>query len=175
MSEEKKTGAATSYLDAIANLKLEIITVYPEPGIAMKRIKPTAFGAIFDVGDLPMDAAGMASASWAEQGVGALPDSTDDSPDAGAAEKAQVEALKKALEVRDRVFSNSVEPKIVNHPPTNDNEIHWKQIPPAHLEYLYKYEASFGSAAIMAAMFPEEPGQGAYLGSHSKKRRRPRK
>lgn len=169
---EQKTGAAAEYLARIADIEPETVTfTLNVSGAKQTFVKPTVFGAIFGAGELPAAAADEAAAAWREDGIGVIPEDEQRQPSATEKEKADIAAGKKALEIRNRVFSESVSPKIVDHKPRNDNELHWSSYLKPDLEQIYKWVAAYGDAGIMLAMFPERREQRP-LASLSRKKQR---
>jgi hypothetical protein len=158
-----------SFAEALANIKPETVIVKAPSGLFYERIKPTAVASIFDLAELPQSAASAAKEEWLKQGVGTL-----DADDADGTKSEEVESknVKKAIEIRNRVCSNSVNPKITMSENPAPEEFHWSRIPAKDLEFLFQYETARGDASAMLAMFSERPESSPFLGSHSKKQRK---
>lgn len=163
MSEQTQS-AAGRYRQMMASRQPVIINVTAPSGFVFKRIKPSNFAIIFDAGELPQTAASEAAEEWQKDGL--LP------PDASEAASDTEKAARKALEIRDRVLSNSVDPKIVLGDPQNKSEISYAEVDPEDLAFLYKFEASRGEYSVMLAMFPQPAEQRVMAGIDSKKLRK---
>ena len=167
MSNNNQT-AAQRYREMMRLKEPETIDVKLPSGEVHTRVKQSSFAVIFEAGELPTAIAEKSVPAWEAQGVKVTPEQP-----AVAAETAITSEEKnviKAYQARDRVLTNSIDPKLigVDQVPQNENELSVGELAPDDLAYLYKYEASFGDAAVMAAMFPE--GRTASpLASHSRK------
>ncbi len=155
---EQKQSAAARYREMVAEIEPEIITVTVWSGATMKRIKPAAYTNIFELPSVPMQLADRAVEAWREDGLDVGDKKQDDadisSEDKKEFERLQYEAGVRAINAKQRVLDNSIEPKIVDRTPAGDNEIHWTELHKNDLGWLYQYEASGGSDAVRAAMFP---------------------
>ncbi len=148
---KKTKPAAVSYKEFIANRQPEIIEVKAPSGFVFKRVKPSNFAILFEAGELPIAAAAEAAESWAAQGI-----SIAESDETQSQQMTQ-KVMEEALAATERVYTNSVEPKIVKGKAQNNNEISWRDLDKDDLAYLYKYERSWGDPSVMAGMFPERP------------------
>lgn len=162
---EQTIGAAAQYREMMQSRPPEIVIVKVPSGFPFRFQKPNAFGLIFDErAGLPQAAASEAVAAWEEQGV--VSSAEDAIKDA-----TQIKVEKKILDTVDRVCELSHQPKIVLGEPQNANEIRYTEIAPDDLKYIYQWVAAGGSAAAMAAMFPERRESNALASASRKKRR----
>ncbi len=170
MSEEKRT-AAEKYRQMLDRKPPQTVLVTAPSGFVFKRIKPSTFAILFDAGELPTAAADEAAVEWQKNG---LDIGTVGTP-ADLSEKQKEDAARKALAARDRVITNSVEPKLVIGATQNENEISVFDLDPEDLSFLWQYEVSRGDDAVRLAMFPEGLEQRVISGIDSQKLRKARK
>lgn len=161
---QKEMGAGARYKANIAKKKaaLQLVEVYPPSGELFIFEKPSKFSMLFGAGQLPLSATNGAIEKW--QGDGIMGDEE-------AAQSNQMQLIKAAMTVRDKVLRLSHTPKLVVGLATNDNELSTDDVDDDDLDYLFKWVAAGGEVSAMLGNFPGG-SQPSPLASASRKKQR---
>lgn len=146
MKAQQQKAAGAAYLDHIKGQKVEIVDVLAPSGFTFKFEKPSKFSMLFGAGQLPLAATNGAVQKWQEEGVGA-------EGEEGVPEN-QVQLIKAALSIRDKVLRLSHTPKLVVGLAQNDNELSTDDVADEDLDYLFKWVAAGGEVSAMLGTFP---------------------
>lgn len=183
---ETKTGAA-QFRELTKDRERKIIDVNAPSGMIYRRYAPSTYTLLFEDETMPQNATSAALEEWSNQGIDLLgeevktesPDT--ESPDTESPEKidpAKRALMIKAMNIRDRVLTNSYSPKLVLGEAQNEDELSVQEVldkAPEDIDFLYKFEAAGGQKSVMLKMFPEGSGSGALASASRKKQRHPRK
>ncbi len=161
----KKLTAAEEYRrkrDA-AQPEPELVTLTAPSGYEFIFHRPSRYDLIFNMGQLPLNAASRALEGWKEKGVG---------DDEGEVNADQERIFKTVFSVRDRVLKLSHKPKLVVGPADEaKGELSTSDVSDPDLEFLFSFVASGGNASAQLATFPGGPGPSASPQPNRKGRR----
>jgi hypothetical protein len=129
--------------------------------------RPSKYAVLFNMKALPQAITNKAIESWQEQGIG----SEVEDVVAGASKEDRLRLMEMSLKVRDDVLRLSVEPKIVMGSAENDSQLSVDDISDEDLDYLFKWVASGGIAAVGVADFRRGPKQDALASNGGKAKR----
>ena len=170
---ETLTGAAR-FRQMMASRERKIIDVKAPSGFVYKRFEPCKYTILFDDGNVPQSAATLAVQEWEKQGIIQPTDTTQPIEAQSPASPESESKVNKMMKVRDRVLTDSVDPKLVTGTPKNENEISIEMMMatvPEDVEFLVQFEAAGGDASAMLAMFPKGREQHALASAATKKQR----
>lgn len=140
-----------------------IVDVLAPSGFVYKFEKPSKFGLLFGMGQLPQVAASGAVEKWTEAGI----IKGIESGDADTLKMAEV-----AFTTRDRVLALSYSPKwVVGHADPSKDEISTDNIPDEDIAYCFQWVQAGGDASLMLKTFPSGSQSSAIPSSNRKARR----
>ncbi len=161
MSSTNGSGAAARLRAHVATLEAALVDVKAPSGFIYKFARPSKFGMLFRMGQLPQAGSSSAVEKWIAAGI------------INPAEVSEDKLREATLvdQTLDRLLELSREPKLVAGTPQNDNEVSTDEVPEEDLEYLFKWVASGGDGAAMLGNFPAGPQPSSVPGSRRKKQR----
>lgn len=161
--QQKEMGAGARYKANIAKKQQpQLVKVYPPSGELFLFEKPSKFAMLFGAGQLPLAATNGAVEKWQQDGIGS-------SEDGG--EQSQMQLIKAAMTVRDKVLRLSHTPKLVVGAAQNDNELSTDDVDDEDLDYLFQWVAAGGEVSAMLGTFPKR-SQPSSLAIASRTRKR---
>ncbi len=138
--------SAAKYRQQIKDAQAEIVDVIAPSGFCFQFEKPSKFGMLFGMGNMPTSAASKAVESWQKDGV--LEVAADGKQDT-------MQLFEMALRIKDRVLRLSYSPKIViGKADESKDELSADDIAPVDLEYLFNWVSAGGEASAMLGNFP---------------------
>lgn len=126
--------------------------------------KPSKYAVLFNMQAMPAALTEKAIKAWEEQGVGnEVEDAIESSSKAD-----KLKLMEMSLKIRDSVLRLSREPKIVMGE-AGEGQVSVDEISDDDLDFLFKWVASGGNAAVAVATFRGGRKQDAVGGAHGRK------
>lgn len=160
---KKQLTAAEQYLAQRKDAPRNLVDVTVPSGAVFVFEKPSKFGLLFGMGQLPQFASSEAVGKWTEDGI------------AKGVESGDADTLKMvdvAFATRDRVLQLSYSPKlVVGKANPAKNELSTDDVSDEDLTYLFKWVQAGGDASLMLRTFPDGSQSGSMAGANRTARR----
>lgn len=165
----KQMSAAERYRATLSTQEAEIVDVRLPSGFVIQMQKPSRFGMLFGMGNMPLAAASRAVEAWQNDGIAAKPDARKGN-DVDAEDTLKL--FETAIRVRDNVIRLSHSPKLVmGVADETKDEISTDDVSNDDLEYLFNWVSSGGDASAMLGNFPAGSQPGAVAQPNRQARR----
>lgn len=144
----KQVNGAARFAAHIQNHEPPVLDATGPSGFTYKLHKPSKFLMLFVAGNIPELASTKAVKAWTQDGIVKPTEAVSEEIDNASAIRAWVQ-------VRDRLFDLSVDPKLVNGPTdVSRNEVNYEELPEGDFEYLVSWLKAGGDTSQAAANFP---------------------
>lgn len=160
MSEQKSKAAL--YREMMRSRELETVDITAPSGMVFTFEKPSRYGILFGLGELPQMAASGAAEQWAKDGV-FNPETVSD--------ENKIALAKTAMDTAQRVLDLSIDPKLVAGKAKGDNELSVQDLDSEDLEFLFKWVSSGGVEAESLSSFSQRREQMSVAGTNGAKLR----
>lgn len=159
----KELTDAEKYLASRKSAPLDLVDVVPPSGNVFIFEKPSKFGILFGLGQLPQFAASGAVGKWTEEGILKGIQSGDSDT---------LKLAESVMSTIDRVLRLSYSPKLVSGvADPAKNELSTDDVADEDLTYLFKWVQAGGNVSLMLDTFPGGQQQRPVAGNNRKARR----